>query len=115
MNVDASLPAKHMGFGYQFLKWTLFVIELCFLYLLLIMAFLVPVIPGAPWGKIPDVALLALLSAVVSLLTGALFLKASRSSSVSLLGLLSTPPCVVGGTVITLVAVPLLIGFISSR
>lgn len=98
----------------QILMWLFFVVQVCLLCLLLIIAYLVPVVPGHPWAKLPQDALFAGLSAIMSLLSGLLFVRNS-GKSFSFGSLISTPPCVVGITVITLVATPLLIGFLTSK
>ena len=98
----------------QILMWLFFVIQVCFLCLLLIIAYLVPVVPGHPWAKLPQDALFAGLSAMMALLSGSLFVRNS-GRTLSFGSLISTPPCVVGITVITLVAIPLLIGFLTSK
>jgi hypothetical protein len=99
MDMHVALDRKPLGYGYQFAKWMLFVVEVGLLCLLLIIAFLVPVMPGHPWAKIPQDALLAGLSAIVSLLSGILFVKSS-GKSISFASLISTPPCTVGVTVV---------------
>lgn len=115
MDTDAPVQKYHARLGYQVLKWTVFSVELLLLGLLLIITFLVPVIPGIPRGKLPDIALFALLSAASALTAGALFLKGSKRSAMSLANLISTPPCIVGITVITIVVIPIFIGFLRGR
>jgi hypothetical protein len=113
MEVFASVQNLQTGVGYQFLKWGALVVEIFLLCLLLIVTFLVPV-PPFPHGKVPQEALLVGLSAVVSLAAGALFLK-SKQPTMSLVDLISSPPCVMGATVIAIVVVPIVIGFLRGR
>lgn len=114
MALHASVQNHHVSVGYQVLKWTAFSIELLILCVLLVITFLVPV-PSFQYGKTPQEALLVALSAAVSLGVGALFLRGSKSSTMSLVNLISSPPCVVGETVIAIVVVPMVIGFLRSR
>ena len=113
MDVHASTQSDHASVAYQILKWSVFVIELLLLCVLLMVTFLVPV-PPSPYGKVPQEALLVGLSAIVSIATGALFLR-RKQPSMSLARLLVTPPCVVGMTVIAIVVVPIAIGFMRGR
>ena len=98
----------------RLLKWTAFIVELLLLCVLLIVTFMVPV-PPFQYGKTPQEALLIALSALVSAVTGALFLRGSKGSTMSLVNLISSPPCVVGMTVIAIAVVPTVIGFLRSR
>lgn len=115
MDVNASAHNPQVGLGYQILKWTTFVVQLGLLFMLLLITFLVPVVPGVPRGKVPEEAFFVLLSAVATAIAGTIFLRGSRNSAMSLVNLISTPPCVVGITVITIVIVPILIGFLTGR
>ena len=114
MALHASVQNHHVGVGYQVLKWSAFGVELLLLCVLLVVTFLVPV-PPFQYGKTPQEVLLVALSAAVSLAVGALFLRGSKSSTMSLVNLISSPPCVIGLTVIAIVIVPMVIGFLRSR
>ncbi len=113
MSVHASVQNHQAGVAYQVLKWTLFGVEVLTLCVLLVVTFLVPV-PPFQYGKTPQEALLVVLSAAVSLAVGALFLR-GKGSTMSLANLISSPPCVMGLTVIAIVVVPMVIGFLRSR
>jgi len=109
MNINASLQRNHIGVGFQVIKWSVFAVELVLLCLLLMVAFLVPV-PPFRWGKLPQETLIVMLSVIAAAVAGTLFLRGRESSTISLKNIVSTPPCVVAITVITIVIVPLLIG-----
>lgn len=111
MDVDTSVQEHRAGFGHKVLKWSLFIIELSVLCVLLIVAFLVPV-PPFRWGKVPQEALLILLSMLAAISAGLLFVRDTPSSKVSVARVVSSPPFVVSITVIAIVLIPLVIGMI---
>ena len=93
------------------LKWAAFVVQVLVLCMLLIITFMGPPTPFK-YRLYPQIAILIGLSVLVSAATGALFLRGSKSSTMSLANLISSPPCVVGMTVIAIVVVPVVIGFL---
>ena len=110
MVLDVSSQSLKPSIGYGILKWIAFGSEILLLCLLLVFTFMVPV-PPFRYGKTPHEALLVAISAAVSLGVGALFTRNSKSSTMSLGNLISSPPCVIGLTVIAIVAIPMGIGF----
>ena len=112
MDIDSFSPSTYAMTAYRILKWTLFVIELILLGVLLLVTFLVP-IPPFRFGKLPQEAILVVLSAAIAISSGVLMTKTSKHQKLSFGNLIGTPPCVIEMTVVALVIIPMVVGLLN--